>query len=104
MKLFQSICCFFSGRCASGAEPKKADRNGSVETPGVGTAPPPRRPTTPDSAERALRPRDLGPGHLTYLAADSRWAKAGSHMPQDCGRGGRTGAAERRGFVSPVES
>ena len=110
MNLFQSICCFFSSRCASGAEPKKADRDGSVETPDVETAPPPRRAATPDTevasggVERALRPRDLGRGHLAYLAADFQWAKAGSHMPQDSGRGGRTGAAERRGFVSPVES
>jgi hypothetical protein len=49
MNLVQSICCFFSSRCASGAEPKKADRNGSVETPDVGTAPPPRRPATPET-------------------------------------------------------
>ena len=33
MNLIQSICCFFSSRCASGAEPKKADRDSSVETP-----------------------------------------------------------------------
>ena len=68
MNLFQSICCFFSSRCASGAEPKKADRDGSGETPDVGTAPRPRRPATPDTevasgggagVERALRPRDL---------------------------------------------
>jgi hypothetical protein len=77
MNLIQSVCCFFSSRCASGAEPKKADRNGSVETPDMGTAPPPRRPATPEAevasgdpgVERALRPRDLGLGHLTYLAA-----------------------------------
>ena len=49
MNLFQSICCFFSSRCASGAEPKKADRDGSVGTPDVGTAPLPRRPATPDT-------------------------------------------------------
>ena len=49
MNLIQSICCFFSSRCASGAEPKKADRDGSVETPDVGTAPPPRRPATPET-------------------------------------------------------
>ena len=48
MNLIQSICCFFSSRCASGAEPKKADRNSSVETPDVGTAPSPRRPATPE--------------------------------------------------------
>jgi hypothetical protein len=45
MNLIQSICCFFSSRCASGAEPKKAD----VETHDLGTAPPPRRPATPDT-------------------------------------------------------
>ena len=29
MNLIQSICCFFSGRCASGAaESKKADQDG----------------------------------------------------------------------------
>ena len=29
MNLIQSICCFFSSRCASGAaEPKKADQDG----------------------------------------------------------------------------
>jgi len=49
MNLIQSICCFFSGRCARGAEPKKADRDGYVETPDVGTAPPPPRPATPET-------------------------------------------------------
>jgi len=49
MNLMQSICCFFSSRCASGAEPKKADRDGYVETPDVGTAPPPPRPATPET-------------------------------------------------------
>ena len=71
MNLIQSICCFFSSRCASGAEPKKADRDGSVETPMW--APLRHRvvPATPETevasrvgVERALRPRDLGLGHL----------------------------------------
>ena len=46
MNLIQSIRCFFSSRCASGAEPKKADQDGYVETPDVATAPPPPRPAT----------------------------------------------------------
>ena len=38
MNLIQSICCFFSSRCASGAvEPKKADQDGYVETRDAGT-------------------------------------------------------------------
>ena len=49
MNLIQSICCFFSSRCASGAEPKKADRDGYVQTPDVGTAPPPPRPATSET-------------------------------------------------------
>jgi len=33
MNLIQSICCFFSSRCASEVvEPKKADQDGYVET------------------------------------------------------------------------
>ena len=46
MNLIQSICCFFSSRCANRAEPKKAD----VETPDPGTA----RPATPET-EVAIR-------------------------------------------------
>jgi len=35
MNLIQSICCFFSGRCASGtAEPKKADQDGYARDAG----------------------------------------------------------------------
>jgi hypothetical protein len=49
MNLIQSICCFFSSQCASGPEPKKADRDGYVETSDGGTAPPPPRPTTPET-------------------------------------------------------
>jgi hypothetical protein len=71
MNLIQSICCFFSSRCASGAEPKKADRGGSVETADVDTAPPEVVPhllkpksVRGSSVERALRPRNLGLGHL----------------------------------------
>jgi len=57
MNLIQSICCFFSSRCASGAaEPKKADQDGYVETRDAGTAPPPPRPVTPET-EDALRGR-----------------------------------------------
>jgi len=45
MNLIQSICCFFSSRCASEVvEPKKADQDGYVETRDVGTAPQPPRP------------------------------------------------------------
>ena len=50
MNLIQSICCFFSSRCASGAaDPKKADQDGYVETRDVGAAPPPPRPATPET-------------------------------------------------------
>jgi hypothetical protein len=55
MNLVQSICCFFSSRCASGAaEPKKADQD--VETRDAGTAPPPPRRATPET-EDSLRGR-----------------------------------------------
>jgi len=56
MNLIQSVCCFFSSRCASGTEPKKADRDGSVETPDVGTAPPPHRPATPETEVASVGP------------------------------------------------
>jgi len=57
MNLIQSICCFFSSRCASGAaDPKKADQDGYVETRDAGTAPPPPRPATPET-EDSLRGR-----------------------------------------------
>ncbi len=49
MNLIQSICCFFSSRCDSGAEPKKSDLDGSVETSDVGNAPPPPRPATSET-------------------------------------------------------
>jgi hypothetical protein len=56
MNLIQSICCFFSSRCASEAvEPTKADQD-YVGTRDAGTAPPPPRPTTPET-EDSLRGR-----------------------------------------------
>jgi hypothetical protein len=52
MNLIQSICCFFSSRCASEtAEPKKVDQDGYVETRDAGTAPPPPRPATPETED-----------------------------------------------------
>ena len=59
MNLIQSICCFFSSRCAGGAvEPKKTDQDDYVETRDAGTAPPPPRPGTPET-EDSLRSRPL---------------------------------------------
>ena len=52
MNLIQSICCFFSSRCASEAvEPKKADQDGYVKTRDAGTAPQPPRPATPETED-----------------------------------------------------
>ena len=54
MNLIQSICCFFSSRCASGAaDPKKADQDGDVQTRDAGTPPPPPRPATPETEDFA---------------------------------------------------
>jgi hypothetical protein len=51
MNLVQSICCFFSSRCASGAvEPKKADQHGHARN--AATAPPSQpRPATPETED-----------------------------------------------------
>ena len=56
MTLIQSICCFFSGRCASGAaEPKKADQDVYARDAATAPSSPPRpTPETEDSA--SLRP------------------------------------------------
>jgi hypothetical protein len=52
MTLIQSICCFFSGRCASGAaEPKKADQDGYARD--AATAPSSPRPATPETEDSA---------------------------------------------------
>jgi hypothetical protein len=57
MNLIQSICCFFSSRCAGEVvEPKKADQDGDVETRNGGTAPPSPRPAAPE-AKNPLRGR-----------------------------------------------
>jgi len=55
MNLIQSICCFISGRCASGAaEPKKTDQDGYARD--VATAPSsPPRPATPETEDSASR-------------------------------------------------
>jgi hypothetical protein len=53
MSLIQSICCFFSSRCASEIEPKKADRDGYVKTRDAGTPPQPPRPATPETENSA---------------------------------------------------
>ena len=79
MNLIQSICCFFSSRCASGA----AAEEGGCCKPTIWA---PLRhhvvPATPDTevasgagVQRALRPRDLGPGHLAYRGRRSRGPK-----------------------------
>jgi hypothetical protein len=66
MNLIQSICCFFSSRCGSGAaDAKKSDQDGYVEPRDARTAPPPPRPATPKPKIRfavgleseALQPR-----------------------------------------------
>jgi hypothetical protein len=49
MNLIQSICCFFSGRCGSGA----AEEGGYAETRHAGAAPPPPRPATPETEDSA---------------------------------------------------
>jgi len=67
MNLIQSICCFFSSRCASGAaDPKKADQDGYVETRDAGTAPPPPRPATPET-EDSLRGRPWSKARVSPL-------------------------------------
>ena len=54
MNLIQSICCFFSGRCGSGAaEPKKADQD--VYARDAATAPSSPRPATPETEDLASR-------------------------------------------------
>ena len=52
MNLMQSICSFFSSRCASGAA-----QGGDVQTRAAGTPPPPPRPATPETDDsRRNRP------------------------------------------------
>lgn len=54
MNLIQSICCFFSGRCASeAAGPKKANQSGYAEARHAGTAPQPPRPAAPETQNSA---------------------------------------------------
>jgi hypothetical protein len=55
MNLIQSICCFFSSRCASGAaEPKKADQDGYARDAATSPSSPPR-PATPETEDSASR-------------------------------------------------
>ena len=55
MNLIQSICCFFSSRCASGAaEPKKADQDGYARDAATAPSSPPR-PATPETEDSASR-------------------------------------------------
>ena len=53
MNLVQSICCFFSSRCASGAaEPKKADQDRYARDAATAPSSPPR-PATPETEDSA---------------------------------------------------
>ena len=53
MNLIQSICCFFSGRCADGAaESKKADQDGYARDVAAAPSSPPR-PATPETEDSA---------------------------------------------------
>ena len=51
MNLIQSICCLFSGRCASGAaESKKADQDGYARDAATAPSSQPR-PATPETED-----------------------------------------------------
>jgi hypothetical protein len=53
INLIQSICCFFSSRCASGAaEPKKADQDGYARDAANPPSSPPRPAASPPPDER----------------------------------------------------
>ena len=45
MNLIQSICCFFSGRCADGATKPKTDNDGHAHDAASGSASPDRPAT-----------------------------------------------------------